>query len=1118
MGETADTLAAGGGMRRQWVVAIEGIGTLVTSGSPAAALAAFADTDHTAAINGVVFQWGDGQEMKPWTDKIDVPIMSFGVQPDAADTFGVMVSRRNGGAETHLDVPPNLVDTTINVKSTAAFDSSGEIHIGTECIAYGGKTATTFTGCTRGMYPPGIELDVGGWPRPHSLPVVTQGVSLPVEVTSQPRVWRGRVVTITLHAVRGGVLDLRAEAQRVFTGRILGTRYDEKGWTWVDVESLSAVVRDKEMLSDQWSGNLREGIYLPSGWVFNAEDLNSGSASVADPLEVVVTGASGHLEINEGVYTIDELVDALVAWLAGESSAGNLGLQWSINPRYYLPDSGDLRCAIILTNGGATDNEFALYLPGAVKRFLGFLGADLQASWSGATRIYPSPEKPRRTLIYENSSLPIQNIRGTSFDNQDFLPPQVGASSSGDVMVIQLVDTGAMFLADITGSTLQNIQGHEGLDELTGIPWTSDQSIREIFLDDEREMRFRQVALIGGGLAFLVMCILASTGGDSSDVNGTDYDKLPQQLGCGLPLEILASLEADLESLAGATDDRILVIDRPTKLWEMLWGEFLIRAAALVWKNGLLRCATWSTPTAATAVHDFTQENKAEPAGVQGNHRAVAVEDDSFLRNVVTVHYNRDLRPGAKKEYRDDFTIKDIGAMESYGEREVTVRLPCTFAIAETSIDSVMGSIAGWMPLFSRPLWLLRRSIDMTLFEGVAPGDQGTLSDPHIKNPDDGTRGVDSKPILVAKHVAKWGGSVVNDGGALVPDPMVGEVELLMFPRDRVFSYSPCAQVDDGAANAGYNAGTATLTFEEHEFSESSQTVDVGRFESGDEVLIVEIDPAAIASPVMWQREILSVNAGANQATLTSGLSSPAWDNTKKYRMFAASYGDATSTQRAKAFQADDADMLIEDVRGPYEYGWQASQTVTWTDDTDTAQVDLPPGLAWGDGVALDVGYERSLFRLLNNGVNYRGRGVIANSLGATGAGTAAQVRSIIAIEEIYLGKMDLMNGDRFLWEAPFLRSTDGASATVYVTLCRSLPVGASRHIDDANSPAYHFFGTYQTESWTTSSTTPAVGAAASFDLGILDSDGHAFIVYEVTPKAETRGPALRRVGPYVES
>ena len=56
--------------------------------------------------------------------------------------------------------------------------------------------------------------------------------------------------------------------------------------------------------------------------------------------------------------------------------------------------------------------------------------------------------------------------------------------------------------------------------------------------------------------------------------------------------------------------------------------------------------------------------------------------------------------------------------------------------------------------------------------------------------------------------------------------PAAGEVELFLAPQRTLASYTPCAQVDDTATNAGWNAGTKTLTVYAHEFSEASESVD----------------------------------------------------------------------------------------------------------------------------------------------------------------------------------------------------------------------------------------------------------------------------------------------------
>jgi len=53
---------------------------------------------------------------------------------------------------TTLTANISNADTTIPVVSTATFQNTGSIFIGSELINYTGRTATSFTGCTRGQY------------------------------------------------------------------------------------------------------------------------------------------------------------------------------------------------------------------------------------------------------------------------------------------------------------------------------------------------------------------------------------------------------------------------------------------------------------------------------------------------------------------------------------------------------------------------------------------------------------------------------------------------------------------------------------------------------------------------------------------------------------------------------------------------------------------------------------------------------------------------------------------------------------------------------------------------------------------------------------------------------
>lgn len=72
------------------------------------------------------------------------------------NTGGALLQFPNGAfhqdGATTLTAGISNSDTTIPVVSTDLFQSSGHLLIGSELLAYTGKTATTFTGATRGVY------------------------------------------------------------------------------------------------------------------------------------------------------------------------------------------------------------------------------------------------------------------------------------------------------------------------------------------------------------------------------------------------------------------------------------------------------------------------------------------------------------------------------------------------------------------------------------------------------------------------------------------------------------------------------------------------------------------------------------------------------------------------------------------------------------------------------------------------------------------------------------------------------------------------------------------------------------------------------------------------------
>jgi len=127
------------------------------------------DADGTAAIAEAQELWEDSQEdiaalvvhSRVYADlrkNLDFKQASiYGGQPVLAsgqigDIYGmpVFVSNRTGTNRTSLAADIDDAVTTVPVSTTAGFPATGEILIGTEEISYTGRTAWTFTGCTRG--------------------------------------------------------------------------------------------------------------------------------------------------------------------------------------------------------------------------------------------------------------------------------------------------------------------------------------------------------------------------------------------------------------------------------------------------------------------------------------------------------------------------------------------------------------------------------------------------------------------------------------------------------------------------------------------------------------------------------------------------------------------------------------------------------------------------------------------------------------------------------------------------------------------------------------------------------------------------------------------------------
>lgn len=1112
MGTTRDALGSNSGAAVQYVLLIEGVPYALTDGPTSPVATAIAsDTEITDVLGGLSIQGSYAQELTPWDARLNVGVMRFAVMDcDGNDTIGKLARATGQGTETRLVTTISTSATTIQAKRVNEFAASGSIHIGTEHITYSSKSTAadpdTFTVSARGKYA-AFKANTEAsrrFGRYHPVPTVANGVAWHPRITSAIRGLTGRLVGLwVLRRSGASTLDTLAQGECIFAGRILGTADTETGITVIEAEDIRGSIRDCTLLHDQYVAKVSEGIYLSAGMRFKASDytLSGGvlNDAIANDLVVVLSGASGTNEINEGRYTSAELASAINDWLAAETAAARLVLKWTFKRK--VQTSEGYRSQFRFSDGSADTNGAGFFAPARVLRFMGFAGTEdlvvfgTGAQWSGATKHYTSTLVPQRTSIV-NGTIDVDDVRGTFVNNRVYLP--IVVPNDGNTYGVVQLTGGAMALVRyVDADTIQIANGNPFayLEAICGVKWNTDAFESSFGIDTEGDIEVKQVAILQGNFGTLLTSILASTG--TAGYNHAAYDALPAQLGAAIPWELLGTgWTTTVNALEQAHENVTLVIDEPTRLMDALSGDWIIRFAALVWKLGGLRVGTWGTPASALSSVTLTVANKGASTSTRDRQVTVANDNDRFLCNSLKLEYNR--RPG-NGGYRDTIQISHPDSIYSLGvTRTKTVSMRNTYegvAGSSNEVEALRDTIGQAIEMFARPLRLLRRTVDFSLYTGIAPGDFCTITDGHAADPATGTRGLSSKPGLIVAHRVDWGGYDIESGKERPP---VAEVDVLILPLTNISAYSPAADV------ASYNAGSQTITCSAHAYSESSEAVDASHFEAGDAIVVLQRDPDDPAAAQSWDVVVQSVSG--NDIVVDPALTG--FNAGLSYVVISDRYSDAETTQTADVYQADDADAMVADTVAAYGYGWSPIQAGTWTSDTGLEQVELYSTILYGDGKPLDTYGERLAGRLSNNLVNIR-TATYGSSISRSVKRINSGVRGILEAFPIFVGPGDLLTGERLLTLRPFLRrSAAGAAEKLYITVCRFPPTGTSRIITDLDAPTYLLQGPMsETEEWSVTTTTWGMGADATVSIRVADPDtGIAYVVVEGQANVESRG------------
>jgi len=1101
MGTTATALQTESA-RYCYVLAIEGYENLLTDHYDTSAIVtAWASTGWSAALTGLKVGGPISRSIKPWADRFDVPTLSVAVQPDDNDTFGKAVFKTKPTFVTRLTgtfQPSADGSGTINVKSTAGADASGDVYIGGQKFSYSSTGPGTFTVGAAGSnkHSPFSANGTNKFSKPATHPEnLNSDVGPSPKVQNVPRTWIGRNVALYVHRINGTAVDVRAQAQLEFAGRIIGFSDAENGDTVLELEDMAAAFRDAVILDNQWVGYVKEGIELQEGIQFHLREwLSFTGSETANKLTVVASGAVAPNQINAGRYTCEQICSAINDWLAAATAAADIDAEYDCAIK---PGTGSgPRTVLRGTLSGITD----VHLFCSSKYVLLFLGFTHE-QWGGQTyrgetnhfwyvkaaaagddavelvsgtapfraKLKPYSREHARNL--DGVTVTVEAPEGQFFNQREYLPPALREhTTSGETWgVVQCGN--ATYLAKLATSTqLTDLSSFVGPLKYLDSDDDPDNDGLQYGSEQER-LPVKQVLLLSGSFSDIFTKLIASTSG--TGVNHDDYDVYPW--GAGVPWSLLGdSWVNSCKALEQATNSRSIttLVTEPTRILDLLTPELAMRFAWLVWKSEGYQLRTLPSPSSLTADHTLTEANKAEPIGTTAAGRTTTVVTNEYLRNVVKLEYARD----ATGKYRRTLTVKDAGSIAEYGESQAkTIKAINSFgqeALVSASVDEMATSlVTRVLPVFSKPLKTMRRSIAPSLFH-IAPGDTVSVTDDFARDPTTGARGISSRAGVVLSVSYDRG----SEGGRLF-----GEVEILFVDEDRHYPMAPAAEIDTSYSGTidglvftnGYAAAGPAIKLKDHAYSRSTDALDVTRFSATDEIRIFRIDGGASGDG--WSRTIASRDTTDGYLTLTAALSSPAFTAaaTEKYRVQFREYAACTAAQKLYAFQADDTDGRIQDLAEPNT--WGEKDWSTFAEAAPTTLPYLPNALeTWGDGMPLHPGLLHDAALFINNLSSYR---TAPNTPFLLQSPLNTMSTSYVAMMSFpyYLGAPPPRGKVRKIKLAPTLHSDNAANTATVRIVSSTLPPQA----DGVNSILAYQDATTSVE-FTTTSTSIAQAAEQS--------------------------------------
>lgn len=1091
MGTTRNAMTSSDGATFCFVLMIEGYSKLVTSHKTVAEVAtAYAATDWSTVLGGLMQPEGIDDRMELWTGKFGGPAMRFQV---ANDQFGIDLHQTTidldalaSSFEGKLDANFDSDDTVATLVDTSAWDADGDVHFGTEASHYTGKTATTLTGLTRGQYAP-FKADTEAsqrFGRPHKVSTVN-GAKFRPTVSNFKRIWAGRLIRLMIHRITDGAIDTFAQAETIWAGRLDAITDAGSNLTIVEGAHVLEAARDAVLHSDQYTAKIKEGWYLKAGVQFKYREISPADFNTADVLDVVVSGATAPNEINAGFYTAEQVGTFINDWLAAEKAAANI--------------DGIVSMSVISTTDGTRSKfhvectkEFWVILsihPDQTFLFMGWEGGaeyeiGLHPGSPDFTDSAISPNSPFR--VFPNrvgNNIDVEHISGTWIDTPSGFEGQ-GLPNSPGWGVLQIGSKGYLVAHRNNDTNFDDISQvpSQLYQQVLGEPTGRPKAVADgILYDDTTDLLVKQIIVMKGTFKDLMLRMFASTG--TAGYNHATYDVFDEEISLGLPWEVLGTSFEDSLTAVDETyaPSMVVILDKPTKFEEVLRPELLIRNAAVFLSSGELRITAPSTPSSGT--YTLNTSNKGTPADAEDKDRSKGIRTEQYLKNKLTVRFHRTL---GESTYRDERSVVNQSSIHDHGGavRSLTIKARNTFDRVGYPIDDVIANLAPWIVgVFANSLTVVTRSINRRLFHMV-PGETVALSDDHVRAIDDGTRGLSAYAGWLLAVRRNW-------------RTMAGEVDIVLVGQTaaRYAPYSPSCEM------SSYNTGTKVGVMVTNAYSATGAAADASHFQDGDAVRLIEVSPADPASPLTWV-DTLDGDPVGNDVTLTTGDGGQ-YDASKAWRMVSDDRATAQTSQQSDAYQADedDGEILGATLANLWSTGIGSIPGGIPVADP-TKRHRYPSNVSDDEGEPVSTAIHDDATITANNNESYRMAPQCPILVGSLVNGqwnyehvsTDSTVYRLKYIMPWHYGSLTFGGGEWevFLKVAPlFYRRSGAGTVRCRVTTCLSVPSGSN--LDDVL-----FSPPFEQVEFTTTSSTPAFGSVSNLQIAGELLHGKGYICVEL--------------------